>query len=43
MQELIDLLMIEVHAEEGVSPEEVFLKFFFFAIVFVIMAVQERN
>ena len=39
MQEVIDLLMIEVHAEEGVSPEQVFS----FAVVFVIMDVQEKN
>ena len=39
MQEVIDLSMREVHAEEGVSPEQVFS----FTVVFVRMAVQEKN
>ena len=40
MQEMIDASMMEVCAEEGVSPEQVF---FYFAVVFIIMATQEKN
>ena len=36
--------MIEVCAEEGVSLEQLFLVFcFFFAVVFIIMAILENN
>ena len=40
MQEMIDALMIELCAEEDVSTEQVF---FYFAVVFKIMATQEKN
>ena len=36
--------MIEVSAEEGISSGWVFLLFcFFFAVVFIVMAIQEKK
>ena len=36
--------MIEVSAEDGISSGQVFLLFcFFFAVVFIVMAIQEKN
>ena len=40
MQEMIDASMIEKCAEESVSPEQIF---FYFGVVFIIMATQEKN
>ena len=36
--------MIEVSAEDGISSGQVFLLFcFFFAVVFILMAIQEKK
>ena len=35
--------MIEVCAEEDVSPEHIFFYFAFFAVVFIIMTILEKN
>ena len=40
MQEMMDVSLIEVCAEEGVSTEQVL---FYFAVVFIITAAQEKN
>ena len=44
MKEDIDVSMIEVCTEEGVLLEQVFFLFcFFFSVVFIIMAILEKN
>ena len=39
LQEMMDVSIVEVCAEEGISPEQVF---FYFAVVFIVMATQEK-
>ena len=43
MQEVIDVLMIKLCAEEGASPQKVFFYFVFFAVFFIILAILEKN
>ena len=44
LKELIEALMVNVCAEEGVSPEQVFFLFCFsLAVVFIIIAILEKN
>ena len=42
IQEVIDASIIEVCAKEGVYPEVLFI-FFFFGVVFIIMAILGKN
>ena len=43
IQEVIDMSMKEVRAEDGISSEQVFFYFcFFFVAVFIIMAILEK-
>ena len=43
MQELVDASMVQVCAEESLSSEQVFFVLLFFAVVFIIMAILEKN